>query len=211
MKKKTLVFILLFVVVALTSWFVKSGGYIFLAIALISILVSLVLTIIKWARKKSNSKWWRFLAIYFSILIFGVLVNLAKPLSRPLDLTSLSVADQLKYAYSTDQWDRTTTRSLIFSDYGKRVIAPRDSMRRVKVYELYNAGRIKTTEEKYDAAFILHHGNDSNDYRLAHQLAIEAFKQDSDFTNLKWLTEATYDRWQRSIGKPQKYGTQHQW
>jgi hypothetical protein len=56
------------------------------------------------------------------------------------------------------------------------------------------------------AALILQHGEETKYYEMAHKLAQGAF--DKGYKEAEWLSKATYDRWQMSMGKPQKYGTQ---
>lgn len=55
-------------------------------------------------------------------------------------------------------------------------------------------------------AYLLQHGEGSEDYKLAHDYAEKAVKLGSKAT--RWLYAATLDRWLVSLGKKQKYGTQ---
>jgi len=57
-------------------------------------------------------------------------------------------------------------------------------------------------------AYLLHHGDIADDYKLAHEYASKAVAMGSRVT--KWLFAATLDRWLVSQGKKQKYGTQYQ-
>lgn len=65
------------------------------------------------------------------------------------------------------------------------------------------------TEEIWNChyiAYLLHHGDSTEDYKLAHYYAKKAVEMGSSVT--KWLYAATLDRLLISQGKPQKYGTQ---
>lgn len=55
-------------------------------------------------------------------------------------------------------------------------------------------------------AYLLQHGNSTDDYKLAHDYAKKAVNMGSNVT--KWLYAATLDRWLVSQGKKQKFGTQ---
>ena len=122
----------------------------------------------------------------------------------PVPAASISPGDQLAYMYKTDRRDRFTLRWLNTS---------RDEMRSARVLQLNRDGLILGPEAMLDAAIILQHGNDSSDYRVAHELAKAACEKGVNSTrwdrgSAEWLAKATYDRWMMSIGKPQVYGTQ---
>jgi len=133
----------------------------------------------------------------------GLLVGyLAGP--APVPSPSLTVADQLAYMHRTDQRDRVTLRLLNLS---------RDRARIARVLELRQDASGWDPEQMLDAAIVLQHGSDSNNYRIAHELASAACERGVnpprwDQGTAEWLAKATYDRWMLSIGKPQVYGTQ---
>ena len=56
-------------------------------------------------------------------------------------------------------------------------------------------------------AYLLIHGETTEDYQLAQEYAKMAVDMGSSIT--KWLYAATLDRWLVSQGKPQKFGTQY--
>jgi hypothetical protein len=122
----------------------------------------------------------------------------------PVPAESTSPGDQLAYMYKTDQRDRVTLRWFNTS---------RDEMRSARVLQLNRDGLILGPEAMLDAAIVLQHGDDSSDYRVAHELAKAACEKGVNSTrwdrgSAEWLAKATYDRWMLSIGKPQVYGTQ---
>jgi hypothetical protein len=86
-------------------------------------------------------------------------------------------------------------------------IAPRDAARRQRVHELLSANALQSAEDFHDAAYIYQHGQAASDYLLAHILATVAV-QKGDKTSL-WISAATLDRYLRSIGQPQVFGTQY--
>jgi hypothetical protein len=50
------------------------------------------------------------------------------------------------------------------------------------------------------------HGDSSDDYLLAHVLAIAAVSR--DYKNARWIAAATLDRYLQSVKQPQVFGTQ---
>jgi hypothetical protein len=81
-----------------------------------------------------------------------------------------------------------------------------DSLRRIEIYGMLKAKALHIGTDFERAALILQHGDDTADYRTAHELALEAIVLGD--TNAKWLAAATLDRYLMRLGKPQKYGTQ---
>lgn len=104
--------------------------------------------------------------------------------------------------YEKDQNDRKTDNI----DWKK--VSKRDSLRRVKVHQLLDSGKVKTGKDLKNAAMIFQHGNDSKDYGLAVSLMKKAIEKDSTIN--KWLCAAAMDRYLLSKGEPQIYGTQYQ-
>jgi hypothetical protein len=86
------------------------------------------------------------------------------------------------------------------------VINREDAERRTQTAKLLADGQLHTAEDFNRAAFIFQHGSTSDDYLLAHTLAmIAAAKGDEGSL---WIGTATLDRYLQSVGKPQIYGTQ---
>jgi len=109
--------------------------------------------------------------------------------------------DELFNLYFNDQEDRMI--DYIEWDY----VHKRDSLRRVRVHQLIDSNRIRTSKDYKNAAMIFQHGKDSTDYGLAVRLISKSIELDS--TQHKWLFAATTDRYLLSKGKPQIYGTQY--
>lgn len=54
---------------------------------------------------------------------------------------------------------------------------------------------------------VFQHGDDSDDFLLAHVLAVTAIGKGN--LNARWLTAATLDRFLHRVGQPQVFGTQY--
>lgn len=85
----------------------------------------------------------------------------------------------------------------------------RDRERRTQalvVLDRLRASGAPVPEALYYTAWLLNHGEESGEARLAHDLAREAAER--GYAPARWLTAAAYDRWCMYEGRPQKYGTQ---
>ena len=112
--------------------------------------------------------------------------------------TKQNLSERLNYLVKTDQKDRS---SLYF------IFNPnRDRLRINYVYHMIESKKSLNAEDKYNAAIILQHGNSAKDFQTAFKLSKAAY--DEGLQKAEWLSKATYDRWQISKGKPQKYNTQ---
>jgi hypothetical protein len=85
----------------------------------------------------------------------------------------------------------------------------RDRERRTRartvLHQLRAAGA-PAPEALYHTAWLLNHGDEPGEARLAHDLAREAAEH--GYAPARWLAAAAYDRWCMYEGRPQKYGTQ---
>jgi hypothetical protein len=82
----------------------------------------------------------------------------------------------------------------------------KDKERKQKAKELVENGSLISGLDYHHAALIFQHGETTEDYKLAHELADKAVKLGDE--TAKWLFAATFDRWLLSEDKPQRYGTQ---
>lgn len=110
--------------------------------------------------------------------------------------------DELTRLFAADQADRQggTTVSI--------ATGLEDAERRVVVRRMLDTGRVRSAADHYHAAFIFQHGDQSDDYLLAHALAVSAVARGR--YDAAWIAAATLDRYLHSIGRPQIYGTQFQ-
>lgn len=86
------------------------------------------------------------------------------------------------------------------------VLRQRDRERKEKAMELIETGGLISGLDYHHASLILQHGETTEDYKLAHELAEKAVNLGDE--TAKWLYAATFDRWLLSSGKSQRYGTQ---
>jgi hypothetical protein len=88
-----------------------------------------------------------------------------------------------------------------------KAMRDRDRKRRERVMEIADTNEIQTAEDYYHAAWIMNHGDTPEEARNAHILAFRS--SELGHGPARWLTAATYDRWQMYQGKPQKFGTNY--
>ncbi|MDR6302297.1 tetratricopeptide repeat protein [Mesonia maritima] len=140
------------------------------------------------------------------ILIISIcIISSCKPNKQDSkkDITSSPIEDnaELIEIYKNDQADRQTTNI----DWG--VVSKRDSLREVRVYQLLDSNKVKTSRDYHNAAMIFQHGGDSTAYGMAVKLMRKSIELDS--TANKWLLAAAIDRHLLSKNEPQIYGTQY--
>jgi len=104
--------------------------------------------------------------------------------------------------YRNDQADRQT------DNIDWSVISKRDSLREVRIYQLLDSNKVRTSKDYHNAAMIFQHGGDSTAYGMAVNLMRKSIELDS--TANKWLLAAAIDRYLLSKDEPQIYGTQYQ-
>lgn len=85
-------------------------------------------------------------------------------------------------------------------------IEAEDAQRRARVAALIAADALTSGDDFYHAAYVYQHGDRPADYLKAHVLAMVAIaKGRSEAT---WIAAATLDRYLKSIGQSQIFGTQ---
>jgi len=145
--------------------------------------------------------------------IFGVLAILT-------DFSARSSSDdakppennsaEMKRIFDEDQADRQANMAAMISqqllDWTNK-IGPRDAQRRTQVIDLLSRGVLHTGQDFEEASFIFQHGDNPDDYLLAHTLATVAIAKGS--TKSRWIAAATLDRYLQKIQQPQIYGTQY--
>jgi tetratricopeptide (TPR) repeat protein len=110
--------------------------------------------------------------------------------------------NELIEIYKNDQADRRV------ANIDWSVVSKRDSLREVRVYQLLDFNKVKTSKDYHNAAMIFQHGGDSIAYGMAVKLMRKSIELDS--TANKWLLAAAVDRYLLSKDEPQIYGTQYQ-
>lgn len=115
-----------------------------------------------------------------------------------------AVPTNIRQLFIDDQAERTV-RGVTFK-YGHDVHS-RDAMRRAEAKSLLAVGELKTAQDFHDAAFIFQHGDQADDFLLAHILAVESIVKGD--ASSKWIAAATLDRYLQAIGQKQVFGTQY--
>jgi hypothetical protein len=114
---------------------------------------------------------------------------------------------EMSAIFAADQADRGVnrkTKSAYVINWS--VVSRADKKRRLAVRKIMTAGRLGTAKDFERAAYVFQHGQDPDDYLLAHVLAVVAVeKGDKDAT---WVSAATLDRYLGAIGRKQIFGTQ---
>ncbi len=111
---------------------------------------------------------------------------------------------ELMRLFQADQEDRKPGLQSI--DWAS--IKPRDDARLQRTRELYAAGALHTGIDWLNAAFILQHSSEADDYLLAHEMCLAALALGEK--NARWLAAASEDRFLRAIGRNQRFGTQYE-
>lgn len=117
---------------------------------------------------------------------------------------------QMAEIFAADQAARSGGPGAIDWD----IVAREDRERRVETLKLLQSGRLSTPADFVGAAFLFQHGDCPAAYELANKLASQAIAAGerpgaAPHPTARFIFAATYDRWQRSLGRPQKYGTQY--
>lgn len=123
--------------------------------------------------------------------------------SYAIQLPAAAPNPEMAAIYQEDQAARQSMES--FESNTER-IAREDAQRRERVRALLAAGELRAGEDYRLAALVFQHGNEPDDYLLAHTLALVGLARGD--RSAAWIAAASLDRYLRSIGKPQIFGTQ---
>lgn len=136
-------------------------------------------------------------------LAFAIIVLIAFSCNQKSDKESEVILDneELVEIYKADQANRQT------QPIDWNIVSKRDSLREVRIYELLDSNKVRTSLDYHNAAMIFQHGRDSVAYGMAVKLMKKSIELDS--TANKWLLAAAIDRYLLSKGEPQIYGTQY--
>lgn len=108
---------------------------------------------------------------------------------------------ELQKMYDEDQKARSSSNIDWF------ILSKQDKEREKRVYEMIDAGLIKTGKDYYNSAMIFQHGNSLKASDMAVKQMRKAIELDSTIN--KWLLAAAIDRDLMRKNKPQIYGTQY--
>ncbi len=120
-------------------------------------------------------------------------------------------------AYSISDLDNPNAEMKAIYDEDQRVrekepidwdaVNKSDAQRREQTRKLLDAGVLHTGSDYEEAAFIFQHAQTTDDFLLAHTLAMVAISKGD--AGAIWIATATLDRYLQRIGQKQIYGTQY--
>lgn len=161
--------------------------------------LAVTVSLIPWTRKRIGI---RRLVLLAGCSVVAGLTCLAPGLCSALFTsatpTTGSVAERLAFVHHTDQTDRRSG-AILFDDSRDR-----DRLQLVRSFAADGA-RLEGWDA-YRAAMILQHGTCPSDFEAATVLFERA--AEADVADAGSLARAAHDRWQISLGLPQRYGTQ---
>lgn len=203
--KKSLLVLGLALVIGIISYEI-SWFHLLLLFLMGLLLIFLAIVLIIRIFRRTHKGLFKIPALLLCICAFGIIVSFFRPLDKPI-IHSDDLSQEMAYAYKTDQSDRKTLKSYLHSEE----LNKRDEQRLQQIKGIYREGAISKPIDKFHAAFIFHHSDNSKDYGVASKLASEAAKSPAlkDNYQVQWLAKAAYDRWMLSLGKPEKYNTQN--
>jgi hypothetical protein len=108
-------------------------------------------------------------------------------------------SSEMKAIYDEDQQAR------LAQHIDGQVLNRTDAERRERTRKLLGVGALHTGKDYEEAAFVFQHGDSSQDYLLAHTLAMVAVSK-GDATAI-WIAAATLDRYLQKVGQKQIFGT----
>ena len=143
-----------------------------------------------------------FTAMRLAIVLLFLAPSCLHPQARSANKSPSPVADNpaLTEMFTVDQKAREGDPI----DWAK--LTKDDEQRRNDLRQMLSTGGVRTGNDYYHAALIFQHGQNPDDYLMAHVLAMDAVAQGSK--EARWLSAATLDRYLLSIWQPQVFGTQ---
>lgn len=131
-----------------------------------------------------------------------------------LIIAPLLIAAQTAEAESTTRASNPEMTAMFEADQAGRMTQPidwdvlsvEDAERRERTQALIDAGQLLTGQDFFHAAFIFQHGGTAENYLYAHILAMAAMAKGHD--RASWIAAATLDRYLKTIGQAQIFGTQ---
>jgi len=88
-----------------------------------------------------------------------------------------------------------------------RLMMEQDAQRLSQTMAIYQSDGLRTGADYFHAAMVLQHGGKTEDYLLAHEFCMASIAL--GYEHARWLSAASYDRLLKSLGRPQRFGTQY--
>ena len=126
---------------------------------------------------------------FYFFLLSGLLAGCATVKN---DANLQALADQ-------DQYDRTHNVAATNSH---------DVAHQLALRQLIAGGKLRTGQDYFNAAIVLQHADSAQNYKQANEFAKKAVALNPQNKDAKTLVAQSWDRYQRSLGQPQWYGTQ---
>ncbi len=114
-----------------------------------------------------------------------------------------AISQELKEMYESDQDDRKNWRT---GGTNWEIVKPRDEVRLKRVEQLYSQRLLQTVDDLMNAAMIYQHGDKTEHYQKAMELAKRA--GELGHSEGKTFSALAEDRYLLAIGKAQVWGTQ---
>jgi hypothetical protein len=111
---------------------------------------------------------------------------------------------EMRQIFDDDQRARQDFTKLSSEQWA--AVSKDDEVRRQRTQALLTGGELHSSDDFREAAFVFQHGDTSDDYLLAHTLAMIAVGKGDE--GALWIATATLDRYLQSTNRPQIYGTQ---
>ena len=135
-----------------------------------------------------------------AIILLAITVGIVS-CRAPNDKVNPEDNPELLEIYRSDQADRSA------ATIDWLTVSKRDSLRQIRVYELLDSNKVRTSMDYQNAAMVFQHGRDSVAYGMAVKLMKKSVELNPEAD--KWLLAAAIDRDLLSRNKPQIYGTQY--
>jgi len=145
------------------------------------------------------------IVITISGFVFRPLVARLIVRARADGLHSTKDNRELKALCGQDQSDRTPPKG---KSIDWAVVGPRDKARLKRVKEIYTQNLLKTANDYDCAATVLQHGQEPEDFLLAHEFWVVAISMGKNDRETLSMAAASEDRFLMNIGRPQRFGTQ---
>ena len=117
------------------------------------------------------------------------------------DFPDLPSNPDMARIFAEDQAPRTGPGPIDWS-----VVRAADDRRKAETKALLDAGKLRSGDDFYHAAFVFQHGDGPDDFLMAHVLATVAIARGR--RDATWIAAATLDRYLQRIGRKQIFGTQ---
>ena len=154
--KKYISIITILLITSFLAYKIDWFSYILILSICLSLLFLLIVDLIAIFKHLSNSLI-RIPFLIIGICVIAILISFFRPYEDAIIRTE-NMSENLEHAYNTDQNDRKEIRSFI-GFFSK--LEDRDQLRLAQARTYYSEDKISKPIDKFHAAFIFHHSNNS--------------------------------------------------